>query len=46
VHEKAILMVTVPLGVLAAAGLMPRGRAAAGYFLFLGTGEWLAFAVG
>lgn len=37
VHEKAILMVAVPLGVLAAAGLMPAGCAAAGDYLFLST---------
>jgi hypothetical protein len=39
VHEKAILMVTIPLAVLVAAGLMPNGRAAAGGFFFLNTGE-------
>lgn len=38
VHEKAILMVTVPLGLLAVAGLMPRGAAAVGDFFFLNTG--------
>lgn len=37
VHEKAVLMVSVPLGVLVAAGRMPGGRAAAGDFLFLST---------
>ncbi|PRW44369.1 putative dolichyl pyrophosphate Glc1Man9 c2 alpha-1,3-glucosyltransferase [Chlorella sorokiniana] len=37
VHEKAILMVTVPLAVMAAAGLMPDGRRAAADFLFLST---------
>ncbi|KAL4420176.1 hypothetical protein ABPG77_008312 [Micractinium sp. CCAP 211/92] len=36
VHEKAILMVTVPLGLLAIAGLLP-SSAAAGDFLFLNT---------
>jgi len=40
VHEKAILMVTVPLAVLAVAGLMPNGSAAAGDFFFLNTGRW------
>ena len=39
VHEKAILMVSVPMAVMAAAGLMPDGRRAAGDFLFLSTGE-------
>ncbi len=39
VHEKAILMVTVPLGLLAIAGLLP-SSAAAGDFLFLNTGAW------
>lgn len=38
VHEKAVLMVSVPLGVLAAAGRLPGGRAALGDFLFLSTG--------
>ena len=37
VHEKAVLMVTVPLGVLAAAGLMPDAGAAAAQFFFLST---------
>lgn len=37
VHEKAVLMVAVPLGLLAAAGRMPGGRAAAGDCLFLST---------
>ncbi len=39
VHEKAILMVSVPMAVMAAAGLVPDGRRAAGDFLFLSTGE-------
>ncbi|KAI3428699.1 hypothetical protein D9Q98_007523 [Chlorella vulgaris] len=38
VHEKAVLMISVPMGVLAAAGLMPGSRAEAlSDFLFLNT---------
>jgi hypothetical protein len=43
VHEKAVLMISVPMGVLAAAGLMPGSRAEAlSDFLFLNTGRWWA----
>lgn len=39
VHEKAVLMISVSLGILAAAGLMPGGGAAAmSQFFFLNTG--------
>lgn len=40
VHEKAILMVTLPLGVLLAAGLAPGERPLAD-FLFINTGGWV-----